>query len=221
MPVANAGNHAGPLPFGENTRISASSAPIVARRENRRVYVRRLDHWYTPMDKAKEAVGCGYCGGLISEGTWTTVQKFYAWPEPSRDAENEGYSPNEGDMDTGAKAAGLGAAGATRRMHTGKWHNLTSKTQRKFRTSGLGRGLGSRSPRMAQRLYERSVPEAIRLQGEKAVLNFTNGKHPSHKVSVYNKRHWAKRPSNVLWENAKKNLSRGKKEHDCCRGPCH
>ena len=174
-------------------------------------YVRRLDHWYTPTDKAKKAVSCGYCGEPIPEGTWTTVQKFYAWPETSRDAESEGGSPNDGSVATGPKAAGLGAAEAVRRMRTGEWHNLSPRIQRIFRTRGLGRGLGPRSPRMAQRLYERSVPEGIRLQGEKAVLDHVNANHFSHKVSVYNKPHWAKRPSNVLLENGKKNQSRGKR----------
>ena len=174
-------------------------------------YIRRLDHWYTPTDGAKEAIDCAYCGELIPKGTWTTVQKFYAWPEPSWDVEYEGGSPNEGGMATGARAAGSGSAGAARRMHAGAWHNLSPKTQRMFQTRGLGRGLGSRTPTEAQQFYETRIPEAIRYQGEKAVLKFISGKEPSHKVSVANAPGMAKSSSNVVWENARMNRSRGKR----------
>ena len=175
----------------------------------RACYVRRLDHWYTLTDKVKEAVCCAYCGSHIAQGSWTTVQKFYAWREPSQDAGLEGGSLNEGGMGTGTRAAGSGAARAARRMHSGAWHNLSGKTQEKFQNGGMGRGLGTRTPLEAQQVYETSVPEAIRHQGEKAVLEFMRGKDFSHKISVFNDPSMARSSGNVILENSKINRSRG------------
>ena len=78
-----------------------------------------------------------------------------------------------------------------------------------FQFGGLGRGLGARSPVMAQRLYEREVPEAIRSMGEPAVKDFLKGKHFSHIKSVANAPGRAKAPSNIILEDAGTNLSRG------------
>ena len=62
---------------------------------------------------------------------------------------------------------------------------------------------------MAQRLYEREVPEAIRSMGEPAVKDFLKGKHFSHIKSVANTPGRAKAPSNIVLEDAGTNLSRG------------
>jgi hypothetical protein len=111
----------------------------------------------------------------VPKGTWTVVQKFYAWPDCESEPENG--QPNGGSASVGARAAGIASAGAAKRVNSGAWQNLSPSTQRLFRTRGLGRGLGIRSPKMAQRLYETRVPQAIRNQGENAVLNYIKGKH--------------------------------------------
>ena len=170
-------------------------------------YVRRLDHWYTYTTKTKEAVGCGYCREPIPKGTWTVAQKLYAWPDPELESKNTQL--DSGSADTGARAAGAASAGAAKRAHSGSWHNLSSKTRRLFQTRGLGRGLGSRSAVTAQQFYETSIPGAIRRQGESTVLHFTGAKQASHKRSVSKMPSLAKSPSNIVWEDAKKNISRG------------
>ena len=106
----------------------------------------------------------------------------------------------------------VGAAGAAIRaskMGAGGWDNLTSGTRRLFQTRGLGRGLGTRTPTMASRIYENCVPRAIRCQGEYAVKDFLKGKHFSHKRSVASAPHLAKAPSNIVLEKAKENIRRG------------
>lgn len=136
------------------------------------------------------------------------VQKVYAWPELEAETVTE---QSDGGFGTGAGTAVPAAVGAFRRAQSGAWHHLSPATQRLFRTRGLGRGLGIRSPSMAQRFYERSIPEAIRRQGESAVLGFIGGKDASHIRSASKMPGWAKRPSNAVWEFAKKNRSRGSK----------
>ena len=172
-------------------------------------YVRALARRYSNEEKAKEEIGCPYCGETIPKGTRTTVQKFYAWPDTTSDSKN---IPSLGsDADTVARSVGVAAGGTAKRANTGAWNNLSPKTQRMFQTSGLGRGLGNRSLKGSQLFYETSVPPAIRIQGEDAVRNFVNGKHASHKLPVSKFPHLAKASRNVVWEDAKKNLSRGSK----------
>ena len=89
------------------------------------------------------------------------------------------------------------------------WPNLSRATQLRFRYGGLGRGLVSRPPAMARRLYEKEVPQAIRNLGESAVRDFLIGKHLSHVKSAANVPGKAKAPGNVILEDAAANLSRG------------
>ena len=119
------------------------------------------------------------------------------------------YSPKTASPVWGAGAAASVIADAAKRANSGAWDNLSPGTQRLFRTRGLGRGLGMRSTKMAQRLYEQSIPEAIRHQGEEAALSFLKGRHFSHIKSVSKNPGWAKRPSNIVIEKASKNISRG------------
>ncbi len=177
------------------------------RKEKKPCYVRRLDHWYTHTAETKEAVSCGYCGELITKGTWTVAQKLYAWPDPGW--ESKSTQLDAGGADTVARAAGAASAGAAMRTHGGTWHNLSPTTQRLFQTGGLGRGLSSRSLPEAQQLYESSIPQTIRHQGESAVLHFKTGRQFSHRFSVFNRPDLAKSPINVFLEDAKKNLTRG------------
>lgn len=172
-------------------------------------YVRRLNHWYTPRRAVPESIQCSYCGDPLPKGTMVVSQKLYAWPKPPPDPENDSPPSGGGEVATGVRATAAGVTTSAQRTRSGMWNNLRPKTQRLFRTRGLGRGLGSRSPKMAQRLYENSVPDAIRNQGEGAVLGFLKGKHASHKKSVFRMPGWARRPSNIVWENEKLNLSRG------------
>ena len=153
--------------------------------------------------KTKEPTPCGYCGQTIPKNTHAFVQRFYAWPDSGT------VSGSEADPPQGhSAAAGVTAAGATKSSTAG-WHNLSRATQRRFQTGGLGRDLGARSPAMAQRLYEKEVPKAIRNMGEDAVKDFLKGKHFSHVRSVANVPGRARAPSNIVLEDAGKNLARG------------
>ena len=169
-------------------------------------YVRHLTTRYghTPdQEKTKEPMPCAYCGQSTRKNTKTFVQKTYAWPDSGT------VSGPEADSTQGYGAvAGVTAARATK-SSAGGWHNLSRTTQQRFQTGGLGRGLGSRSPVMAQRLYEKEVPATIRNMGEPAVQDFLKGKHFSHVSSVADAPARAKAPSNVVLEHARNNLSRG------------
>ena len=173
------------------------------RQRSRSCYVRRLDHWYTHTEKTPEPVDCGYCGETIPRGTREVAQKLYAWPESEVDSESKSSPAHDGGA-----AAGVAAGTAVRPSAAG-WHNLSRATQRRFQTGGLGRDLGARSPAMAQRLYEKEVPKAIRNMGEDAVRDFLKGKHFSHVRSVANVPGRARAPSNIVLEDAGKNLARG------------
>ena len=112
------------------------------------------------------------------------------------------------------KATLGGAAGAAvraPRIRFGCWDNLTPGTRRLFQTRGLGRGLGSRTPTMAQRLYEKSVPRVIRNTGENAVSDYLKGKQFSHKMSVANAPQRAKASSNIVLEKVRENVARGRR----------
>ena len=171
-------------------------------------YARRLNHWYASRRAVPESVHCSYCGDPLPEGTRVVSQKLYAWPNALVDPETERSPSGGGEVATGVRATRSGVAISAQRAHSGVWKNLSPKTQQLFRTRGLGRGLGSRPTKMAQGLYNK-VPNAVRNQGEGAVLRFLKGKHASHKKSVSKAPGWARRPSNIVWENAKPNLSRG------------
>lgn len=105
--------------------------------------------------------------------------------------------------------AGAGVFAWASTLKSGEWPNLSPSMQKLFMTRGLGRGLRRRSPRMAQRVYERNIPEDIRNMGEPAVLKYMKGKDVSHIKSVTNYPWKAKEPSNVVLESASKNRSRG------------
>ena len=168
-------------------------------------YERSLDHWYTPRARTSVLEICAGCGDDIPEKTWALVQKFYAWPE------------SEGEAETGSADAPDELGGISPSVITGlapgdapaHWSNLSAKTRWRFRTGGLGRGLGSRSPRMAQRVYEKEVPRFIRNMDEPAVRAYLKGKHFSHRISVRSAPGNARAPANVVLEKASANLTRG------------
>ena len=181
-----------------------------AQRRQSHCYVTYLGGWYTRRKKVPQAASCAQCGDAIPEGAQTIEQKFYVWPTRDEISEEQDAAPNGGSgVAMSARAAGVGFADAAKRAGSGAWQNLSPQTQQMFRTRGLGRGLGSRTPLMAKRFYETSVPQVIRDQGEGAVLKFLSGKHASHIKSVSKMPGWARRPSNAVWESARANLSRG------------
>ena len=105
--------------------------------------------------------------------------------------------------------AGAGVSAWASALKSGEWEKLSSGMQKLFRTRGLGRGLGCRSPRMGQRVYERIIPPDIRWMGEPAIEEYIEGKDFSHIKSVTNCPGEAKYPSSVVLESASKNRSRG------------
>ena len=165
-------------------------------------YMRQLDHRYVHEEDTREPVPCGHCGEIIPEGTWAVAQKLYAWPDSEVETEFECRSP--------AHDSGIAAGIAVKPSGVG-WDGLSPETQRSFQTRGLGRGLEPRSPVMAQRLYEKSIPKAVRNAGEGAVLDFIKGKDASHIRSVSNAPSQAKQPSNIILEKSNTNRARGSK----------
>ena len=165
-------------------------------------YVRRLSHWVTHTETTKEDVSCGHCRLIVPEGTRTVAQKVYAWAGDEAEPTSDGTSGQPGGPATGA-------ATVASKSTLGGWENLSNATQRKFSTAGLRGSHGIRTPRMAQRFYERSVPQPIRNAGERAVLDFIKGRDASHIRSVRNSPHLAKAPSNTTWEAVSKNRARG------------
>ncbi len=65
---------------------------------------------------------------------------------------------------------------------------------------------------LAESFYESSVFQVIRNLGKDAVVEFLDGKHASHIKSVYNYPELAIENSNIIWEAAWKNLSRGSRD---------
>lgn len=170
-------------------------------------FVRRLDHWYTATAQAKEPVDCANCGKSIPRGMWTVFQKLYVWPDLALGTQPS--QPIDSGAGTGVVVGGNSTAEAAKQANSGVWHNLSAKTQGRFLSGGLsGRGMGRLTPAMARRLYEKEIPLAIRNQGEKAVQEFIKGKHLSHLKPVVKYPGLAKRPSNIVIEDAGKKLSR-------------
>ena len=179
------------------------------RQKNKRLpcYVRRLNHWYTSNKVVKEDVQCGRCGESIPEKTSVVAQKVYAWPGVPNDAKD---GPDSFDPSIIAPT-GQVVTNSVRRAQSGAWDRLSPDTHQKFKVAGLGRGLKPRTPSEAKAFYESSIPPLIRIQGEKEVLRFINGKQASHKISVSNNPSMARIPSNLSWEDKAKNLARGKR----------
>lgn len=137
------------------------------------------------------------------------MQKYYAWPASEEEQETDSDQMRENLEGT---APGV-ITGLTPGRAPANWHSLSSTTKWRFRTGGLGRGLGNRSPKMAQRLYENEMPKPIRNLGEPAVTDYINGRHThfSHRISASNAPAKAKATGNIVLENKAANLSRGSK----------
>ncbi len=195
-----------PMPDGFRRRkydnFCADCPECKAQRRRRPCYVRHLSHWYARKEKTTGSATCVYCGDAIPDGTRAVVQKFFAWPDSEFDSVTQNAATQRGGTASGV------VSGVTTKPNAAAWHNLSRATQRRFMSGGLGRGLGRRSPAMAQRLYDKEVPQAIQRMGEPAVREFLKGKHFSHVKSVANAPGMAKAPGNVVLEGATANLSR-------------
>ena len=171
-------------------------------------YVRWLDHRHDHAE-TPEAAACGYCGDAIPAGTLTAVQRLYNWPAlDPRHGRDPAVGPVAATTESNRGPVSAVAA-ATIKSGPADWHSLSPDLQRRFVYGGLGRGLKPRTAAMAQRLYEKEVPQSIQRMGEPAVRHFMNGKHFSHVKSVANSPSRARAPSNVILEDAGTNLARG------------
>ena len=153
-------------------------------------------------EKAADPVSCHHCQETVPRNAWAFCWTFFDWPKSSRARSAPG----------GAEPPqGVGATPWIGGLHRGKggWNNLSPNTQRRFRTRGLGRGLAPRSPTEARKFFEGSIPKSIRAGGDKSVRRFMRGRDASHIESVKQNRDLARTSSNMLWENAGRNRSRG------------
>lgn len=110
---------------------------------------------------------------------------------------------------TKGAGASAGVSAWVSAWEPGEWDKLSPDMQNQFRTRGLGRGLGRRSPVKARRTYEKMIPADIRNMGEPTIREYMDGKDFSHIKSVANDPSNAKAPSSVILEAASKNRSRG------------
>lgn len=106
-----------------------------------------------------------------------------------------------------ATAASVSAAFLTVEQMVPSFSGLSPAVKAKFAMAGLQ---GAWRPiELAQGFLEESVPSAVRNLGEAAVLKFVEGKHASHIRSVFNAPEMMAEHTNIVWEAAKDNLSRG------------
>ncbi len=89
--------------------------------------------------------------------------------------------------------------------------DLGTQLQTKFKAAGgLGGERGTwRTVEEAQRFYESSVPDSVKIRGEDAVKEWLVGKDASHIKSFENSPDLVKADSNFLWEADSANRARG------------
>ena len=155
------------------------------------------------LEKSEDSVSCHSCEETILRNAESFVWTFFAWPVSSE------ADRNSDDAVVQDLHWEVGPASWLGRLRPGGWDRLSPDTRNLFRIRGLGRGLGIRTPTMARRLYENSIPQSIRDAGEPSVLRFLQEKHASHIRSVARNPGRAKAPSNIVWERPSRNLSRG------------
>ena len=106
-----------------------------------------------------------------------------------------------------ATAASVSAAFLTVEQMIPSFSGLSPVVKAKFAMAGLQ---GAWRPvEVAQAFFEERIPSAVRNLGEDAVLKFVEGKHASHVQSVFNAPERMAEHTNIVWEAAKDNLSRG------------
>lgn len=151
----------------------------------------------------EDPVSCQRCRETMHPNTRAFFWTFFDWPESTSARSN----PEARKLHRwGGAAPGFGGLGGRK----GGWNRLESGTQRMFRTRGLGRGLGSRPPPEARRLYE-SIPKSSRNSNEDT-LQFLKGRDASHIKPVSRYPGLAKKPRNIVWENSSRNRSRGARD---------
>ena len=85
--------------------------------------------------------------------------------------------------------------------------DLSTSMKAKFATAGLRNGW--RPADVSTEFFTKTIPSPVRNLGENSVKIFVKGKHASHIESVRNAPAKAMNSSNIVWESANKNLSRG------------
>ncbi len=168
-------------------------------------YVRRLSHWYIHKETTEQDVPCGHCSRIVAEGTRTVTQKVYSWLDDEAESASDGIGSQPGGPAVAAATVGTAAA----KSPAGGWDGLSVAMRGKFRSIGLGGSRGVRTQAMAQRVYENEIPTIIRNMGEDTVKEYLKGKQGSHIKSVVVAPGRSKWPSNMVFEDASKNLSRG------------
>ncbi len=167
-------------------------------------YVRRLCHGYTHKETTEDEVSCGHCNRTIPEGTRTVAQRIYASVEDGPEPASDRMGPQTGGPAVAAATVGTAAA----RSPAGGWDGLSVAMKRHFRSTGLGGSRGVRTQAMARRVYEK-IPTIVRNRGEGAVKEYLKGRQGSHIKSVVAAPGRSKWPSNMVFEDASRNLSRG------------
>ena len=157
-------------------------------------YARWLNHWYA-RGAVREPLDCAHCGSTIPGGTFTAAQTLYAWPASENDLTN-----SSGHLYYGAEPGAV--AGTAFRSDPVDWSNLSPDIKSRFTRH-------TRSPKMAQRLFEKEIPASVRARGESAVRELLKDKHISDQYARSRYPDMAKYPSNKFLEDARTNMSRG------------
>lgn len=151
-----------------------------------------------PTHIAEADGACGYCG----EAVWRNARFASDYSLLWRGADGAASEPSPASILIFSRLA----------ERLTPFEQLSRPTQLKFTKAGLGRKWGTWTPAEAAELYKRSVPWAVRAQGEDAVLEFLKGKQASHIKSKAAHPDLAKAIKNIVWWNERKNWSQGAKD---------
>ena len=147
-----------------------------AKEDNHPCYVRCLNHWYVHRTLLERPVSCGHCNVEIPEGKRAFVQKFYAWPDSTKETVSE-----DTEASTGGSVPGISFV--AKESSVGKWHSLSNDMQNKLKNAGLGNGRGgARTAMEAEQFYESSIPFQVRNGGESAVKDLQTEGSPQSKT---------------------------------------
>lgn len=130
--------------------------------------------------------------------------------------ESDTATDPEGTVLNRAKKAAVAAGAATASAYnlilaaSPAFGKLPQTLKVKFAAAGLRDSW--RTMPVAEGFYESSVPQVIRNFGKDAVVEFLDGKHASHIKSVHNHPELAMENSNIVWEAAWRNISRGPRD---------
>ena len=175
---------------------------------------------------AHEGGVCAYCKHGIDEGQpilLETILVTDAEAEESNETEEQEVQAEVEEIGEGSAASrwskrGLGVARETGgslvaaakslpSRFPGRFRDLTPKLQGRFARAGLRSWWKPRNISEAEQFYKSTVPRVVRNLGK--TEEFIKGKSASHIESVQNSLDKARLHTNILWEPAKANLSRG------------